>query len=120
MSVAYLMLFLSGSCSALASVLLRVAARVGVPGAATMSSLVDIVSTPNLLRLGAIFAYGAGFVLYAVALKRVELNVAYPLMVGIAILEIFAYGLLGGETVSLRSVLGALLLMGGIVLIYSR
>ncbi len=115
--MAYLMLFLSGSCSALASVLLRIAARMGTTN---MTSLGDIASTPNLLRLGAIFAYGAGFVLYAVALKRVELNVAYPLMVGIAILEIFAYGLLGGEVVSMRSVLGALLLMGGIVLIYSR
>ena len=115
--MAYLMLFLSGSCSALASVLLRIAARMGTTNVAGLG---DLASTPNLLRLGAIFAYGAGFVLYAVALKRVELNVAYPLMVGIAILEIFAYGLLGGEVVSMRSVLGALLLMGGIVLIYSR
>jgi len=117
MTSAYLMLFLSGSCSALASILLRIAGRMSVAG---LSGFVDLVSTPNLLRMGAICAYGAGFVFYAVALKKVELNIAYPLMVGIAILEIFAYGLLGGEAVSMRSVLGALLLMGGIVLLYSR
>ena len=109
------MLFLSGTCSALASVLLRVSSQMGGIG-----SLAGLMTTPNLLRLAAIAAYGAGFVLYALALKRIELNIAYPLMVGIAILEIFGYGLIGGETVSVRTAFGAALIMGGIVLIYSR
>ena len=109
------MLFLSGTCSALASVLLRVSGQMSGAG-----SLIGLMTTPNLLRLAAIAAYGAGFVLYALALKRIELNIAYPLMVGIAILEIFGYGLIGGETVSVRSAFGAALIMGGIFLIYSR
>jgi small multidrug resistance pump len=113
----YLMLFLSGTCSALASVLLRVAGQMGTT---PVQGLMNLLTMPNLLRLGAILAYGAGFVLYALALKRVELNIAYPLMVGIAILEIFGYGLLGGETVSARSAIGALLIMSGIFLIYSK
>lgn len=118
MSAAYFMLFLSGTCSALASVLLRVSGQVSGPGIAL--SLAGLMTTPNLLRLAAVVAYGAGFVLYALALKRIELNVAYPLMVGIAILEIFGYGLMGGETVSVRTALGAALIMGGIFLVYSR
>ena len=115
MSAAYFMLFLSGTCSALASVLLRVSGQMSGAG-----SLIGLMTTPNLLRLAAIAAYGAGFVLYALALKRIELNIAYPLMVGIAILEIFGYGLIGGETVSVRTAFGAALIMGGIFLIYSR
>ena len=115
MSAAYFMLFLSGTCSALASVLLRVSGQMGGVG-----SLAGLMTTPNLLRLAAIAAYGAGFVLYALALKRIELNIAYPLMVGIAILEIFGYGLIGGEAVSVRTAIGAALIMGGIFLIYSR
>lgn len=118
MSAAYFMLFLSGTCSALASVLLRVSGQMNVVGSGF--GLASLMTMPNMLRLGAIVAYGAGFVLYALALKRIELNIAYPLMVGIAILEIFGYGLLGGEAVSIRSVFGAALIMGGIFLIYSR
>ena len=116
--MSYFMLFLSGSCSALASVLLRISGQ--MPAGALAINWASLTSTPNLLRVGAIFAYGAGFVLYALALKRIELNIAYPLMVGIAILEIFGYGLLGGETVSVRSTVGAVLIMSGVFLIYSQ
>lgn len=114
--MSFLFLFFSGTFSALASILLRVAGQMP----SSVMSLAALTSTPNLLRFGAVFAYGAGFVLYALALKRIELNIAYPLMVGIAILEIFGYGLLGGEAVSIRSVLGATLIMTGIFLIYSQ
>lgn len=117
--MSYFMLFLSGTCSALASVLLRVAGQMSV-ASSSMQGLASLLTMPNMLRVGAIVAYGAGFVLYALALKRIELNIAYPLMVGIAILEIFGYGLLGGESVSARSAMGALLIMSGIFLIYSR
>lgn len=111
----YVMLFLSGTMSAIASILLRVAGR--MPGMETMSHLMTM---PNLLRVSAIAAYGAGFLLYALALKHIELSVAYPLMVGVAILEIFGYGLLGGDSVSARSMLGATLVMTGIWLVYSH
>lgn len=110
----YLMLFLSGTMSAIASIFLRVAGR--MPDVENMAHLMTM---PNLLRVSAIIAYGAGFMLYAFALKHVELSVAYPLMVGVAILEIFGYGLLGGDSVSTRSMLGAALIMSGIWLIYS-
>lgn len=116
--MSYFMLFLSGSCSALASVLLRVSGQMSAGALAI--NWASLATMPNLLRMGAILAYGAGFVLYALALKRIELNIAYPLMVSIAILEIFGYGLLGGETVSVSSMVGAALIMSGVFLIYSQ
>ena len=111
----YLMLFLSGTMSAVASILLRIAGRTG--GA---ESLATLITMPNLLRVAAVAAYGTGFLLYAFALKHIELSIAYPLMVGVAMLEIFGYGLMGGDGVSTRSILGATLVMAGIWLIYSR
>lgn len=103
--------------SALASVLLRIAGQMPEVSAATVSTL---TSTPMLLRVAAIGAYGLGFVLYALALRRIELSVAYPLMVGVAILAIFLYGLAGGDPVTLKSVIGAVLIFSGILLLYSK
>jgi small multidrug resistance pump len=111
------MLFLSGSMSAVASILLRIA---GQTSTNSVANVLSFSSTTNMLRISAVLAYGAGFVLYALALKRIELSIAYPIMVGVTILEIFAYGMLGGDGVNMRSVLGAGLIMSGILLIYSQ
>ncbi|HYD33026.1 MAG TPA: hypothetical protein VEA39_00525 [Methylophilaceae bacterium] len=116
--MSYFLLISSGLMSALASVLLRIAGQ--MPALNAEAGLALITSTPTLLRLAAIAAYGLGFVLYALALRRIELSVAYPLMVGVAILAIFLYGLAGGDAVTLRSVIGALLIFTGILLIYSK
>lgn len=114
------LLFAAGTLSAVASILLRVAGTLNtaVP-ADRLLSLATLYSPPMLLRGGAIGAYGAGFVLYAIALKRVELSVAYPLMVGITILELFGYGLFAGEAVTVKMVAGAALLAIGVYLIYT-
>jgi small multidrug resistance pump len=115
--MAYLLLIASGIMSALASVLLRIAGQIPEATATTVAAL---TSTPMLLRVAAIAAYGVGFILYALALRRIELSVAYPLMVGVAILAIFVYGLAGGDAVTLKSVIGAILIFSGILLLYSR
>ncbi|CAH2910164.1 MAG: hypothetical protein CPSOU_1707 [uncultured Paraburkholderia sp.] len=109
----FFFLFLSGTCSALASILLRLAGRVD-----NNALLFGISGRPALYRLAAIAAYGAGFLLYALALKRVELSVAYPLMVAVTILEILLFGVVSGEAVSLRTVLGAALLLASVLLLY--
>jgi multidrug transporter EmrE-like cation transporter len=115
-----LLLFAAGTLSAVASVLLRVAGTLNtaVPSDGLLS-LATLFSAPMLLRFGAIGAYGGGFVLYAIALKRVELSLAYPLMVGITILELFGYGLFVGEAVTVKTMAGAALLAIGIYLIYT-
>lgn len=114
--MSYVLLISSGIMSAIASVLLRIAGQMPAVAATTFA----LTSTPMLLRLGAIGAYGLGFILYALALRRIELSVAYPLMVGVAILAIFLYGIAGGDPVTLKSVIGAILIFSGILLIYSR
>ncbi|CAN7464956.1 ligand-binding protein SH3 [Caballeronia sp. LjRoot34] len=118
--MAIFLLFAAGTFSAVASILLRVAATMNttlVSGG--LVSLGTLTSGPMLMRAGAIGAYGGGFVLYAIALRRVELSVAYPLMVGITIIELFGYGLFAGEAVTVKAVAGAALLAAGIYLIYS-
>jgi small multidrug resistance pump len=113
----FVILLASGTCSALASVLLRLAGR----GAAYHGAALPWLATPLgplLYRLAAIGAYGAGFVLYALALKRVELSIAYPLMVTVTILEILLFSAVLGETMSLRTLAGAAFLIVGIALLY--
>jgi small multidrug resistance pump len=113
------MLFGAGTLSAIASILLRIAAQDNgklVAGALTLASL---GSLPMLLRIGALAAYGCGFVLYAVALKRVQLSMAYPLMVGTTVIALIAYDLVAQEGVGVKTAAGAALLMIGVVLIYS-
>ncbi|RFU47454.1 ligand-binding protein SH3 [Paraburkholderia sp. DHOC27] len=110
------LLFVSGLCSALASVLLRMASQYG----AVHGDLADLVlSRPTMMRVGALGAYGIGFVLYAIALRRVELSVAYPLMVGTTVILLFLFSLMSGAGLSPRTVGGAALLMAGIWFLYS-
>ena len=118
--MAIFLLFAAGTFSAVASILLRVAATMNTTLASGgLMSLGTLTSGPMLMRVGAIGAYGGGFVLYAIALRRVELSVAYPLMVGITIIELFGYGLFAGEAVTVKAMAGAALLAAGIYLIYS-
>jgi multidrug transporter EmrE-like cation transporter len=66
----------------------------------------------------AIIAYSLGFVAYAAALRSVRLDVAYPLMVGFATLFVYLWtALWGGESISLRGILGAVLIVCGIFMI---
>jgi small multidrug resistance pump len=109
-------LLLSGTFSAVASILLRVAGTSTEQFSHLTSALLD---RPMLFRLGALCAYAIGFVCYSVSLKRIELSVAYPLMVGITILEIFIFGFFNDEVVTLRSVAGAGCLMVAMFLLYS-
>lgn len=111
-----MLLLLSGTCSAMASILLRVAGQLGVaPDALAMT----LFTRPMLLRAGALGAYGAGFLLYALALRKIELSVAYPLMVGVTLLEIFVFGLCNNEALTLKTLAGAGLLTAGVFLLYS-
>lgn len=111
-----LLLLISGSCSATASVLLRIAAQYSLAGDSLAALL---FARPTLMRGAAIGAYGVGFVLYALALKRIELSIAYPVMVAVTVTEIFVYSLWAGDAPTLRTVTGAALLVAGIWLLYS-
>lgn len=108
--MAYLFLFLAGACSVAASIALKIAGTsrgmplFGVPGGATY--------------VLAIASYGAGFGFYALSLRRLDLTLAYPLMVAISILGIFAYGAFSGaEELGAYRLAGAALIALGIFLL---
>jgi small multidrug resistance pump len=111
----FVLLLLSSTCSAIASILLRLAGQKNSYGEWLIFGL---AAHPLLYRLAAIGAYGTGFAFYALALKRMELSVAYPLMVAVTILEILLFGFATGESMSVRTILGALLLFASVLLLY--
>ncbi|MGF6777638.1 small multidrug resistance pump [Paraburkholderia sp. GAS334] len=108
-------LLLSGTCSATASVLLRIAGK----SVDDFSHLSALLNQAMLLRVGALGAYGLGFIFYAIALKKIELSVAYPLMVGVTVFEIFVFGMMSNEALTLRTLTGAGFLLVGVVLLFS-
>lgn len=110
--MAYLWLMLSGVCSVAASVALK-AAGTGAAQAAAPSLL-----NQALPYVGAIGAYGLGFGFYALALRQLDLTLAYPLMVAFAIAGVFVYGLVSGtETITAMRMAGAALIAIGVFLI---
>ncbi|WP_429256538.1 ligand-binding protein SH3 [Paraburkholderia sp. GAS334] len=83
------------------------------------SHLSALLNQAMLLRVGALGAYGLGFIFYAIALKKIELSVAYPLMVGVTVFEIFVFGMMSNEALTLRTLTGAGFLLVGVVLLFS-
>ncbi|SAK79767.1 ligand-binding protein SH3 [Caballeronia ptereochthonis] len=112
----FFFVFLSGTCSALASLLLRFAGR--LPVAPNDLLIAGFAAKPLALRLAAIGAYGAGFAFYALALKQLELSIAYPMMVAITLVEILLFDAALGGGLSLRTATGAMLLLASVIVLY--
>ncbi|MEI5996845.1 EamA family transporter [Paraburkholderia bengalensis] len=96
----YAALVASGLFGAIASILLRLA---GTHEAAGL-----------LLRGLAIVSYGAGFVLYALSLKRIPLTIAYPLMVAVSIISVAIFSAIVEQNVTWRQVSGATIILAGV------
>jgi quaternary ammonium compound-resistance protein SugE len=110
--MAYLWLILSAACSVAASVALKMAGTGA--GQAPAPSMLSQAAP----YLGAIGAYGLGFGFYALALRHLDLTLAYPLMVAFAIAGVFAYGLLSGtEAITAMRAAGAAFIAVGVFLI---
>jgi small multidrug resistance pump len=105
---AFFLLFVSATCSALASVTLKFA------GTGTVS---HPHIGPLAWKIAAVGFYGVGFMFYAWALKKLPLTSAYPVMVAITIVEVFVFGAWTGEPVTWTNILGALLITAGIIFI---
>ncbi|HEF4725980.1 ligand-binding protein SH3 [Burkholderia multivorans] len=108
----YLTLMLSSIASAAASVLLKSAADLS-PDSARLLQLLGGTG----MKLAAVGCYGIGFIFYSLSLKSIQLQVAYPIMVGLTILLLFAYGFVFSQPISTASVVGAGLVCAGIFLI---
>ena len=105
----FILVALSSVFSVIASIALKTGGALGSPRVSWAGML------PYVL---AVAAYGVGFGLYAMALRKLELSLAYPVMVALSMLGIFAYGTLWAqEAVTLHRSLGAGLIGIGIFLV---
>lgn len=108
--MAYLWLGLSALCSIIASIALKGGAYGATGSERALWSFNGLL--PYAVAIG---SYGMGFGLYAVALRRLELSLAYPLMVAISIAGVVGYGIFfGNESVTGARILGAALIAIGI------
>ncbi|TDN69869.1 small multidrug resistance protein [Paraburkholderia sp. BL10I2N1] len=108
--MSFITLIASGTLSGLASVLLRLAAL----RAATASAGEWM---PILFRAAALGSYGVGFVLYALALRKANLGVAYPLMVAVSILVVLTFTVLHEHVLKPTQLVGAAVILGGVWLV---
>jgi len=114
----YLFLVLALTLNATANILLKVGAGrlgdLGEPGA-----LARLLTNYHLLAGLALFALNVVF--YAAALTRLNLSVAYPVMMAGGIVIVVSVAILVlRETVSAPQVVGLVLLVVGIVLVTQR
>jgi drug/metabolite transporter (DMT)-like permease len=107
------LLITSGACAGLASILLRIAGTMVRDGSA-------VLSLPNGLRILAIFAYGIGFVLYAISLKRSTIATAYPVMVTTTMIVVTVFTATADKTVSARELGGIASVLFGVWLLVAR
>ncbi len=108
--MSYLWLALSALCSVIASIALKVGAYGAVGSERPLWSVGTLL--PYAVAIG---SYGLGCGLYALALRKLELSLAYPLMVAISIAGVVGYGIFfGNEAVTGARMLGATLIAVGI------
>lgn len=111
----YLLLAVALALNATANVLLKVgAARLGDPGAPDLIG--RVLTNPQLV--GGVVLFALNVVFYITALTRLNLSIAYPIMVaGGMVIVVGASVLQLREAVSAPQMLGLLLLVAGIVLV---
>ena len=105
-----LIVIASGVFGGLASMLLRMAALKGI-------ALGEASLVPWIMRAGAVGTYGVGFVLYAVALRKSTLGVAYPVMVAISMLVVLSFTGLYEHLLRPMQVVGAVVILIGVWLL---
>ncbi|MBY4889240.1 EamA family transporter [Pantoea sp. DY-15] len=107
-NISLLLLFLSATFSALASVAIKYSDRI---------FKFQIFENILISKIPAIFLYGAGFILYSIALKYASVSKAYPIMVSFAVLQLIALGGYFGEELNAKIFIGAALIILGIFII---
>lgn len=106
MGIIYIVI--SGLCSALAGVFLKFGAQ-----KKPYANLIDL--WPHASAVG---FYFVGFVFYFLALSRMSLTVAYPIMVSSAILFVMFMGAVWfAEPITLTKILGAALIVAGVFVV---
>lgn len=103
----WLIVVASGLFGGLASILLRVAALKGL-------ILGESSILPWIARGAAVGAYGVGFLLYAIALRKTTLGVAYSTMVAISMLVVLSFTALHESLLRPMQVVGAVVILMGV------
>ncbi|WP_342704974.1 small multidrug resistance protein [Burkholderia arboris] len=106
----WLIVVASGVFGGLASVLLRVAALKEI-------SLDESDGLPWIARGAAVAAYGVGFVLYAAALRKTTLGIAYPTMVAISMLVVLSFTAIHEHLLRPMQAAGAFVILIGVWMI---
>nr|WP_254224667.1 small multidrug resistance protein [Burkholderia multivorans] len=97
----------SGVFGGAAGVLLRVAALKG-------AALGESSLWPWIARASAVAAYGIGFVLYALALRKTTLAVAYPTMVAMSMIVVLSFTALHEQVLRPMQAMGAVVILVGV------
>lgn len=114
----WLFLFAGIFCNAAASVLVKIALG---PGQPLFSIAQPFALLKNIPLLTGLFFYGATFILYALSLMQLPLNVAHPVMTSGAVAVVALCSvLIFRESFYWTTGLGVLLVIGGVWLITLR
>jgi len=72
------------------------------------------------LMAGTLF-FGLNLIFYAVALRDIKLNIAYPILVGIGLIIICIYSvIIDSRSLSIKELLGAAVILFGVYLLSSN
>ena len=116
----FTMIVFSVSCSALAQILLKYGmAHPAMQQALTGGDVWLITRTivTDLPILGGFFLYGLGAVIWLFVLARLDVSIAYPFVALGFILTMVLGCLVFGEVLTLRKILGTLIVASGIYLV---
>ena len=113
--VSWIVLLLAVVLNALANVLIK--AGVSRLGSASGFAVLPAALAEPLLY-GGVAAFALALIAYAIALSRIDLSVAYPLMTSLGLLIVaVASWRWFGETYDLRKTAGTLLIVAGVILL---
>lgn len=106
----YLYLVVASVCAAVGQVLFKV-------GAVGREHWQDYVNAPLMFGLA---SYGAGTLLWIIALSKVPLKVVYPFTVLTFVLVYAGATLVLGERLSMRGIVGMIIVLAGLAIIVSE
>lgn len=116
----YLFLVVALSLNAAANILIKMAAtRADSSEGGGLSEAIGLYISP--LFIAGVTCFGLNLLSYSLALQKIPLVVAYPIMVGTGyLIMVIASRPLLGETFTLIQMVGAVLIIAGLVLIIPR
>jgi multidrug transporter EmrE-like cation transporter len=105
--------------NASANILIKLAATRTGSGGTGLAGALTVYLSPWFV--GGVVCFGLNLLAYSLALQKIPLVVAYPIMVGSGyMIMVLASRLLLGETLTWLQAVGAILILAGLVLIVPR